>query len=185
VATYTVKGMDGLQRLLAQHQKARLQRIERAVRRAAQRGAAHVRRSCPVAFGDVRSSINVVDGRRIVADAPHAAALEEGSRPHFPPIEPLERWVKLRGMQGLVADASRGHLPGSTTEEHATNMAAALAGARTSGGFTPVDAPRRIAFMIARKIARYGTKPTHYMRSAVPVVEEFLADEITAALPDP
>lgn len=31
-----------------------------------------------------------------ISTAPWSVALEEGSRPHFPPIEPLKKWARLR-----------------------------------------------------------------------------------------
>lgn len=66
-----------------------------------------VRDRVPRDFGELATSIHVDDrgpGRSdVVADAPHAAAVEVGSRPHMPPLAPLVKWVTLRGLQGLTA----------------------------------------------------------------------------------
>lgn len=59
----------------------------------------------PVAFGILRNSI-LVETRvtaneilGVVATAvPYAAPVEEGSRPHFPPLNPLILWVKRKGL---------------------------------------------------------------------------------------
>lgn len=100
-----------LEALLKQHNSARRKRIKAAVTRAAQKTATYVRdKTIPTAFYELADSLAVEyaeeldDGgfqATVRADAPHAAAVEEGSRPHTPPLEPLIKWVKLRGMQGL------------------------------------------------------------------------------------
>lgn len=38
--------------------------------------------------------------RDVVASAPYARAVEFGSRPHFPPVEPLERWAQKHPKPG-------------------------------------------------------------------------------------
>lgn len=156
-------------------------RLDTARRRAAQHTAMHVRRNVPVAFSELRDSVHVNDAT-VVADAPHAAPVEFGSRPHWPPIEPIIRWVKLRGSQGLTG-ASMGHLPGTTTPAHATAVAGAIA-KMGDGSVTPIDAPERIAWAIAAKIAKNGTKPAFYMGAAVPVALDALRNEVNAALED-
>lgn len=50
----------------------------------------------PFAFGELHGSVHV-EGRSVVADAPHAAAVEVGSMPHMPPVEPLVAWASMRG----------------------------------------------------------------------------------------
>ncbi|MCH2092724.1 MAG: hypothetical protein MK141_14265 [Pseudoxanthomonas sp.] len=53
---------------------------------------------------------------------PHAEYVEVGTRPHFPPLQPLEDWVQAK--LGITEDSER----------------------------------RSVAFLIARKISRVGTK---------------------------
>lgn len=60
-------------------------------------------RRAPVATGRLRRSITQavtpVAGRveaRVQATAPYAAFMEFGTRPHMPPIAPLQRWARAK-----------------------------------------------------------------------------------------
>lgn len=200
MSTKRVKGFAALHRVLQKDMRARSNRLDRAFRRTAAKGAAVMRRNVPVAHSELRDSIHV-EGRKIIADAPHAAAVDQGSRPHMPPIEPLIKWVKLRGAQGLSSPKSLGRLSGTTTHEHASSVAAQLRkmskpafntrivrpGRRMveqGGDATSVDAPTQIAWAIAMAIAKHGTKPHHYVAKTMPQVMAILDEEIAAALPD-
>ena len=150
---YEVKSLAELGRLFAKHQRQREKRIAGAVRRTAKDGAAVVREHVPVAFGELRDSVAgkpTEKGARIDADAPHAAAVEVGSRPHTPPLEPLIAWVRLRAAQGLLSDRQLNKLPGTTTAMHARAVAAQVR-AMEQGGAVDADAPRRIAFAIQQR----------------------------------
>ncbi|HHH29032.1 MAG TPA: HK97 gp10 family phage protein [Polyangiaceae bacterium] len=53
-----------------------------------------------VATGELARSVvttRVDDGAIVRVEAPHAPFMEEGTRPHFPPLQPLEDWVRLKG----------------------------------------------------------------------------------------
>lgn len=89
----------------------------------------------PFAFGFLRNSWQqrvFKRGKDVIGQvrstAPHAWPVEEGSKPHFPPIAPIELWVK-RKLQ--IKDAKQA---------------------------------KAIAFLIARKIAKFGTKAVHMVR---------------------
>lgn len=159
--------------------------LEKARRRAAQKTAAYVRKNVPVAFSTLRDSIRE-EGTKIIADAPHAMAVELGSRPHWAPLEPLIKWVQLRGFQSLVGAKSRARLPGTTTQAHANRIGEAFDASRRGGGsgpatqYTASDAAVKIAKGIQLSIAKKGTKPHFYMRSAIPVARAFLSVEIAA-----
>lgn len=43
-------------------------------------------------------SENTNIGAVVSVDAPHAPYVEHGTRPHFPPIEPLKNWVRQKGI---------------------------------------------------------------------------------------
>ena len=88
----------------------------------------------------------IVSGGAITAHA-YAAAVENGTRPHFPPVEALKPWVKAKF--GLSIEAEIAH----------------------------------VAFMIARKIAKRGTKAQPFMRNATTAVRpEFAAQfQVTMA----
>lgn len=169
---------------LKQKDRALDRAAKRAARRTAQYMAGAARREVPVAFGDLRDSIHAV-GTKVIIDAPHAAAVENGSRPHWPPLEPLIKWVKLRGFQGLIA-LDRGSsmldkLPGPTTAAHAINTALSLRHHMAQGA-DEEQAARRIAGAIAAHIAKFGTKPTHFVAKQIPRARAFLAEEVEAAL---
>jgi hypothetical protein len=145
-----------------------------------------VKRRVPVAFGDLRESVQPesrAHGAAIVVDAPHAAPVETGSRPHMPPLAPLVAWVKLRGAQGLLSPRQVGRLPGRSTAAHAISIAAALH-SMERGGALDVDAPVRIARAIQRAIRDHGTKPHWYARGSLPEVRHVLSAAIRKALSD-
>jgi len=102
MTTYRVQSLRELGALFARHQRERERRIGGAVTAAAKVGTTVVKRRVPVAFGELRESVHAEESDRgvaIVVDAPHAAPVETGSRPHTPPLAPLVAWVKLRGAQ--------------------------------------------------------------------------------------
>lgn len=183
-----VKGFDGL----ATRLKADLQRLEQrtiiGVRKAAREGRNYmVRETVPKAFGELRESADVRDkktGADIVFDAPHAGPVEAGSRPHTPPIEPLIAWVKLRGLQGLMSSGRIKQLAGSTTAQHARNIAAAIRSAER-GGAVAVDVPEQIARAIQHAISLHGTKPQWFARRALPAIRDYLNKHIPEQLHRP
>lgn len=77
--------------------------IIRGLRSAAARGVADVVQAIQVASpwpavdtGRLARSVehsNLPRGGRVSVDAPHAAVMELGARPFWPPIEPLEAWA--------------------------------------------------------------------------------------------
>lgn len=181
--TYRVNGVRGLQSLFGRHQREREQRLHAAAMAAAEAGVGIVKRRVPVAHGELRESVRAEARQRgaaIVVDAPHAAPVETGSRPHMPPLAPLLAWVRLRGAQGLLTPRQVGRLPGMTTTESAHSVAAALR-AMERGGSLDVDAPLRIARAIQHAIATRGTRPHWYARGSLPAVRAAVAAAMTEA----
>ena len=181
---HDVRSLGELGRLFAKHQRQRQRRITTAVRQTAKEGAALVRANVPVAFGELRESLAdkpTRTGAKIEADAPHAAAVEVGSRPHTPPLEPLIAWVRLRAAQGLLSDRQLNRLPGTTTATHARAVAAQVRGMERDGA-VDADAPRQIAFAIQQKIAQEGTLPNWFARRSLPAIVELLDELVRAAL---
>jgi hypothetical protein len=172
MTTHHCASIRELLALMQKHDRERERGVERAVKRAARAGRRIVRENVPVAFGELRESVHV-EGTRIVVDAPHAAPVETGSRPHMPPLEPLLKWVKLRAAQGLLTERQRGRLPGRTTRAHAEGVAAQIH-AMEKDGAVDADAPMRIARAIQQAIARRGTKPHWYARMSLPEIREAL-----------
>jgi len=94
--------------MLVAHDKARIRRLRVAQLTVAVQGAAIIAAAAPVAFGDLKRSIGAeptADGAKITIDAPHAAHVEYGTLPHFPPLGPLIRWCQLKGAENPFAMA--------------------------------------------------------------------------------
>ncbi|HEY2517090.1 MAG TPA: hypothetical protein VGI39_39730 [Polyangiaceae bacterium] len=162
-------------------------------------GARAIENNLPIAFGKLRGSLHVdaaemsLNGPprrgkvRVVLDAPHAAALETGSRPHTPPLGPLLAWVKLRGMQGIDA---KGNIRkptrrawGNTTAANAHSIAVALRQLEsTFRRTTPIDAPMKIARAIQAAIAKHGTRPHWMVRSSMPKIDARLGTRLRKAV---
>ncbi len=75
----------------------------------------------------------------------HAEALESGSRPHWPPMAPIELWVRqrFRDKGGSIRAAVTSRQPKRS---------------RLSAAARQERAIRSLAFLVARKIAQRGTK---------------------------
>lgn len=183
MSSYTVTSLNQLVALVKKHSRERENRVRAATRRAAAKGRALVKRNVPVAHGELRESVDV-DGTFIIVDAPHAAAVNFGSRPHTPPLEPLVAWVKLRGMQGLMSERQQGRLPGTTTRTAASGVASLLRAHEMRGpfGYSPTDAAVQVARMIQRAISKRGTKAHHFIEASLPGLRAILAAELNAAL---
>ncbi len=196
MTTYQCCGFADLERKLKKHMLARAKRLRNAIKTTAKHGANYIReKTVPVAFSELRDSIHVAGKGidiSIIADAPHAQAVEIGSRPHMPNIETLTKWVKLRASEGLLALGPRGRptraglrrlsrLSGSTTTEHALSIAGQMR-AMGHGGAVSVRAPEAIAWAIAIAISRHGTRPHWYARQALPEISKKLDQELRAAL---
>src|SRR6185312_2759464 len=120
-----------------------------------------------------------------ITSAPHAGAVEAGSRPHLVPLDALIKWVKLRGMQGLTASGrirtKRWNPEGTTTFAHARRVASQLKGME-SGGSLSIDAPEQIARAIQQAILKKGTKPHWYTAKSMPEIERLLETNIAAVI---
>lgn len=139
-------------------------RVRVAIRRTADVGRLIPFGKAPVAFGELRDGLvseDRIDGAAIVATAPHSAAVEQGSRPHMPPLAPILAWVRLRGFQGLNA------APGA---KGAPAVIAGRIARRGNGTSTPVDAAEKVARAIQHAIAKRGTRPHWFMRDSLPEV---------------
>lgn len=183
MTTHTVTSLSQLVALIERHAKHRAAKVHSACRKAANRGRAVVKKNVPVAFGEIRESAHT-EGELIVVDAPHAAPVNNGSRPHWAPLAPLIAWVKLRGMQGLRSDRQISRLPGTTTARVAKGVAGMLRSREVRGpaGYMPIDAAEEVARAIQRSIAKKGTKPHHFMELSIPELRKILAEELRAAL---
>lgn len=74
--------------------------VDRAIDETGEESVGIVWGRVPFAFGELHNSIHYDRARKAtVADAPHAAPVEVGSVPHMPPVEPLQAWAAMKGMQ--------------------------------------------------------------------------------------
>lgn len=187
MSSYDVSSIEQLHSLIKKHSKDREKKVIAAIKRAARKASASnasaLKRNIPTAFGEIRESVHV-EGMCVVVDAPHAAAVNNGSRPHWPPLGPLIAWVKLRGMQGLGTDRQQGRMPGTSTRSAAAGVAGMLSSLEHRGpaGFAPTDAAEQVARMIQRAIAKRGTKAHHFIEKSMPEMFKVLDAEIRRAL---
>ena len=83
--------------------------------------------------GGLRQSVQVINlpnGAEVVVDAPHAPFLEEGTRPFWPPLEPLVAWVIRKGLAPSLGDPDE-------QERFAIQVARAIQYAIASRGIEP------------------------------------------------
>lgn len=184
MTTIHCSSMAEFKRRLRSDMRKRQKRIERALKRTAKHARHYiVQFTLPIAFRTLEKSIKIdriTGGWKVIATAPHAEAVELGSRPHYPPLAPLVAWVKLRGRQGLAGGRRRG----TTTTLHARSMRKQLK-ALEKGGVLDAEAPTDVARAIQHAIGKHGTKPHHYMLSALPEVVKRLDVEIKLAVEEP
>lgn len=167
----TVRSLSELQSAIREDLAALRNKAVKACERTAEEGVAIPRAKAPTAFGELRMSIDpksTAGGATIRADAPHAAALEIGTRPHWPDIVKLTQWVRLRATQAQNVYASGGRPRGQVRQVHSAIRK--LSTRRAS----PIDAPDKVAYAIASVIARRGTKPTWYMKRSLPKLMQLL-----------
>ncbi|MFS8639597.1 MAG: hypothetical protein LOD90_02075 [Symbiobacteriaceae bacterium] len=116
-----------------------------ALGRAAQRTA---KRKAPVDTGLLRSTIELEKKPLrawIGSTRRHAAPMEEGARPHWPPHQPIYNWVwRNRAKMGLVTPSGRA--------------------ARGASARLKVEA---IAFLVRRAISRRGLSGRGYLKAAL------------------
>ncbi len=153
-------------------------RVINAARKTAEVGATIGYRNAPKAFFEIADGIvpqGLPNGARIRSTAPHSEAVEVGSRPHMPPVEPIAAWVKLRGMQGL--EAGRG-------AKGAARAVKSMIAAHSSRRDTAIDVPMQVAWAIAMGIKKNGTKPTWFMqrtaREIVPLLDAYVTQFLAA-----
>lgn len=101
-----VKGWPAFRRAFRKDMGALRDNILEAVHRTASEGADVAIQTVPVAFGELVATIRDIpheSGATIRADAPHAAAVEVGSRPHKVSIWALKRWCEVKGIPTSAA----------------------------------------------------------------------------------
>ena len=108
---------------------------------------------------------NIPDGAILFNPAPHAAAVEFGSRPFTPPYSVILEWV-IRKFKNRITVADK-------------------ASGRRRGRAARVDRQLvAIAWGVVNKIRRYGIKPRHVMTGGQRQMEAYVQDEMMAIKKD-
>lgn len=181
---YEVKSFRELGEHLEKLLKKKEQRIKEAIHSAAEIGARRIAALVPRAFEELADSIHLENhqhGTNIVVDAPHAAAVEIGSRPHTPPLEPLIKWVKLRGTQGLQENGrplGRSFASKNADLTTARNVALTIKALQRGKSHAGINIPEQIARSIQHAISVSGTKPSFFVKRSLPDIEKFLLEEL-------
>jgi len=107
--------------------------------------------------GDVKRTGEHVSGTVFSENVEHAPYVEYDTVPHFPPLKPIEDWVRRKGIGGVVRKGKLVQRPGA-------------------------DAVKQIARAIAFKIFHHGTEGHHMFRdgaaAAFPRVQRFFRDAL-------
>ncbi len=193
-----VNGIKNLRRALERGQRNIRKECDKAVMRTAEKAVRPIKRRVPVAFGELRDSVQAYprgkNGHPVTAvEAPHAGAVEIGSAPHKPNFERLLAWVKLRGLQSLT---KRGRLRKRALKSWGFNSAYQVprigrmfkgaivkgkGGRNGHGRYSPTDTPEMIAQQISKGIEKHGTKPHWYVRESLGEISQILSEEMSAA----
>jgi hypothetical protein len=157
----------------------RIKRVRGSLLEAAMEGAETV--VVPAAIkagkdtGGLESSIEAKrfeGGVAIVVDAPHAGVIEGGSRPHFPPMQPLIDWVRRHAEGAFDLSKPKGRRP---TIGVARTARAQRSKERRVAAHNELEAKvEAIARGIQRKIGAHGTPPHWFMRDSLPKLREIL-----------
>lgn len=180
----------------------------RGLRSAALRGVGEVVKQIdktvpypPVDTGAMRQSVGVEatpEGADLFVNAPQAADVEYGTRPHMPPLGPILVWVRRKF--GLGAEGRKGRGRGKKPAK--LGAKGGSKGGGSGGGKAPMIGPRKppkhgprrtkmqriaqnekLAYAIAKKVQwkifHYGTAPRGFFSKAMKVIlEKYVPREI-------
>ena len=198
MADYVCNGWADFQKQFKKFQLKLKRDIVAAVHKTGRRGEKVVAKNIPIAFGELERGLSTIleqanpsqpyGKAEIQVKAPHALAVEYGSRPHMPPLAPILAWVKLRGAQAYP-NINKARPRGPTGRAWAAIVATQLKGYEirasrkaNTGRYSPVDAPEILARRIQISISKVGTRPQFYMSKSFYEVCTILDEEIQDAL---
>lgn len=121
--------------------------IEERARQLAPEASGKLRKSFFSKMSATEKNIYVKVGN----DAPYAAYVEEGTRPHMPPVAAIAGWVRIKNLVGSN--------PRKIIQRRGLRLE------RT-------DEEMVLAWAIAKKIAKAGTKAQHFFKRAIRDVDE-------------
>ena len=153
-----VEGMERLTQAMAQAPQLTTKEMVSAMTEALIITQREVVERTPTAWGNLAASIThqvQVSGGVVTGEvgtnaggkkAPYALWVEEDTRPHMPPLEPLIAWVRKKGLSGAYSLKTRRRLGSKTTQ---------------------AEQDKSMAYMIALKIKHHGTKGRHMFREGL------------------
>lgn len=131
-------------------------------------------------FKEAWSVHNIVKGAELRNDAPHAAIVEEGSRPHMPPREPIRQWL-IRNIENIGLSRLEEGLSAPLVDNSGKPRKVKH---NNDGEITASDNTviNQITFLICRGIAKKGTKPYHILKSRQMLFLQLLEKNIRISL---
>jgi hypothetical protein len=165
VSSYSFR-VESLEELIRRREETADQ-IRKAFRAAAWDSALATRlivsKDSPVDTGDYKSSWRAVKndirgGVDLINDAPHAGIIEQGARPHMPPLQPLIDWARRKAADIGLVQLATGKQYGGPSSLNQDQDAAVI----------------RFARAIQHKIAAQGQAPLWIMRKRLPFARKFL-----------
>ncbi len=95
----------------------------------------------------------------VFSNVNYAQYVYDGTKPHFPPINKIAKWVRIKKLSGNYSIKSHGRL-GKKQDQY--------------------DQDRALAWLIARKIAKKGTKGIKFfdlaLKQGLPMIEQKVAN---------
>ena len=114
---------------------------------------------------DVLKEIGRIIGVTGVGEnVPYAVYRHEGTKPHFPPLEPIQKWVVKKGL----VKSNRGKALTSVKAMKSKNADSYEAQVKT------------IAFLIARKISKKGTQGLPFLQMAFNMNQRYIVEKFNA-----
>lgn len=142
--------------------------------------------------GEMRNSVEMdTKALQVGVTAPHGGFMEVGTRPHMPPIAPLVEWAKRKfspnrkkpsGRRGKKTGRKKGQ--GERASEANRLVSGMLRGFNRKPKKPELTDKQAtaIAWRVAMKIKKEGTKPRFYMRAAVRRLEPEIPAMIRKAM---
>jgi hypothetical protein len=95
-------------------------------------------------------------------NVPYAVYRHEGTKPHFPPLEAIQKWVVKRGLVKGSRGKALTSLKAMQSRKNADSLEAQV---------------KSIAYLIARKISKKGTQGLPFLQMALNMNRSFIIDK--------
>jgi hypothetical protein len=152
--TVEIKGLEEAVKAFSNSDHIFQQELTKAMDQSVKSVLGSAKKAAPVGVsGEMRASLETevkpigsydVEGA-VGSPLPYAIYVEMGTKPHYPPIEPLLLWVKRKKLGGTYSIKTHRRMGGKKLQ---------------------MDEDMPIARAIQRKIGKFGTKPTKFLENA-------------------